>query len=237
MLSPAALPARCGSTPRSRALYATDLSIYRQVPIGVVIPKDEADVESPRSRLAARRGAPILSRGGGTSLAGQCCNVAVGHRFLEIHAPDSGARPGTEAAPGCSPASSLDRAARRRREHDLTFAPDPATHSHCTLGGNDRQQLLRRARAHGPARPSTISRSSISCLRRHAAHGCGATTKRSCEADHRSGGGRRGRDLCRPERASATPLRRPDPRSAIRRSRAASPATTSTSCCPKTAFT
>ena len=60
----------------SRALYATDASNYRQVPIGLVIPRDAADVESA---IAACRelGAPVLSRGGGTSLAGQCCNVAV----------------------------------------------------------------------------------------------------------------------------------------------------------------
>src|SRR5262249_6223609 len=60
----------------SRALYATDSSNYRQVPIGVVVPRDAADVAAV---LAAcrRHGAPVLPRGGGTSLAGQCCNVAV----------------------------------------------------------------------------------------------------------------------------------------------------------------
>src|SRR5689334_1195890 len=60
----------------SRALYATDGSNYRQVPIGVVVPKSTEDVE--RTVAVSRKfGAPILSRGGGTSLAGQCCNVAV----------------------------------------------------------------------------------------------------------------------------------------------------------------
>src|SRR3954453_23273785 len=60
----------------SRALYATDGSNYRQVPIGVVIPCDENDV---METLAACHdlGAPVLCRGGGTSLAGHCCNVAV----------------------------------------------------------------------------------------------------------------------------------------------------------------
>src|SRR5216110_166274 len=60
----------------SRALYATDGSSYRQVPIGVVIPHDVDDVITTIS-LAREHGAPILCRGGGTSLAGQCCNVAV----------------------------------------------------------------------------------------------------------------------------------------------------------------
>src|SRR5213082_175546 len=60
----------------SRALYATDSSNYRQVPIGVVIPRDIDDVISTVA-CCRKHGAPILSRGGGTSLAGQCCNVAV----------------------------------------------------------------------------------------------------------------------------------------------------------------
>src|SRR4051794_9649036 len=60
----------------SRALYATDASNYRQVPIGVVVPRDADDVVAA-VRVCHQHGAPILSRGGGTSLAGQCCNVAV----------------------------------------------------------------------------------------------------------------------------------------------------------------
>ena len=60
----------------SRALYATDASNYRQVPIGVVIPRTVEDVVETVA-AARRHGAPILSRGGGTSLCGQCCNVAV----------------------------------------------------------------------------------------------------------------------------------------------------------------
>src|SRR5687767_6580590 len=60
----------------SRALYSTDASNYRQVPIGVVVPKTVDDVLATVA-LARKFGAPILARGGGTSLAGQCCNVAV----------------------------------------------------------------------------------------------------------------------------------------------------------------
>src|SRR5256885_5712750 len=60
----------------SRALYATDASNYRQVPIGVIVPRTPEDVVEA---LAAARehGAPLTMRGGGTSLARQCCNVAV----------------------------------------------------------------------------------------------------------------------------------------------------------------
>src|SRR2546430_17414004 len=60
----------------TRALYATDASNYRQVPIGVVVPRTPADVVE--AVAAAREiGAPLTMRGGGTSLAGQCCNVAL----------------------------------------------------------------------------------------------------------------------------------------------------------------
>src|SRR5689334_9932934 len=62
--------------PGSRALYATDASNYRQMPIGVVIPRSIDDVVRTVA-IARGHGAPILSRGGGTSLCGQCCNVAV----------------------------------------------------------------------------------------------------------------------------------------------------------------
>src|ERR1051325_11497638 len=60
----------------SRALYSTDGSNYRQVPIGVVLPRDEGDVVHA-IQICREFGAPVLARGGGTSLAGQCCNVAV----------------------------------------------------------------------------------------------------------------------------------------------------------------
>src|SRR5579883_122077 len=60
----------------TRALYATDASNYRQPPIGVVLPRDADDVIAA-VEVCRRFGAPLLPRGGGTSLAGQCCNVAV----------------------------------------------------------------------------------------------------------------------------------------------------------------
>src|SRR5205814_503399 len=60
----------------SRALYATDASNYRQVPIGVIVPRTVEDVVEAVA-AAREHGAPIVARGGGTSLAGQCCNVAL----------------------------------------------------------------------------------------------------------------------------------------------------------------
>jgi FAD/FMN-containing dehydrogenase len=117
----------------SRALYATGGSNYRQVPIGVVVPLDIADVE--RAVAVCRAfGAPIFGRGGGTSLAGQCCNVAVVldfskymNRVLEIDLTRRLAR--------VQPGTILDTLRDQAEAHGLTFGPDPATHSHCTLGG------------------------------------------------------------------------------------------------------
>ena len=116
-----------------RALYATDGSNYREVPIGVVIPRDVEDVT--QTILTAKRyGAPVLARGGGTSLAGQCCNVAVvldmSKYFNQLIAIDPQKRLAT-ARPGIV----LDRLREAARKHGLTFGPDPATHNHCTIGG------------------------------------------------------------------------------------------------------
>lgn len=117
----------------SRALYATDLSIYRQPPIGVVIPRTIDDVIITVNECR-QRGIPILSRGCGTSLAGQTCNVAVVidfskylNRLVDVDPDGKSAR----VEPGII-RDDLDHAAR---SHKLTFAPDPATHQYCTIGG------------------------------------------------------------------------------------------------------
>jgi FAD/FMN-containing dehydrogenase/Fe-S oxidoreductase len=117
----------------SRALYATDGSNYRQVPIGVVVPRSRADVEQTVA-ACSRFGAPLLSRGGGTSLAGQCCNVAVVldwskylHHVLELNPEERYAR--------VEPGTICDTLRRAAEAHTLTWGPDPATHDHCTFGG------------------------------------------------------------------------------------------------------
>ncbi len=117
----------------SRSLYATDASNYRQVPIGVVLPLDTDDVIRT-VEVARQFGAPLLSRGGGTSLVGQCCNVAVimdmskyMNHVLSIDAEKKVGR----VQPGCI----LDDLRNAANQFGLTFGPDPATHNHCTLGG------------------------------------------------------------------------------------------------------
>jgi FAD/FMN-containing dehydrogenase/Fe-S oxidoreductase len=117
----------------TRALYATDGSNYRQVPIGVVLPRDAEDVIATIS-LAREYGAPILCRGGGTSLAGQCCNVAVVLDFTKYMDEILEIDP-TRRIARVQPGVVLDRLRDAAEKHHLTFAPDPATHDRCTLGG------------------------------------------------------------------------------------------------------
>jgi FAD/FMN-containing dehydrogenase len=117
----------------SRALYATDASNYRQLPIGVVAPRD-ADDGIRAVEVCRAHDVPIVSRGGGTSLAGQTCNVAVvldhskyNNDLLELDAGNGWAR--------VRPGIVLDELRNAAERHHLTFGPDPATHDHCTLGG------------------------------------------------------------------------------------------------------
>ncbi|MGI8523879.1 MAG: FAD-binding and (Fe-S)-binding domain-containing protein [Nocardioides sp.] len=117
----------------SRATYATDASNFRQVPIGVVVPRTiEAVIETVA--VCHRHGLPIVSRGGGTSLAGQCTNEAVVidfskycNRLLSVDVD----RKLCVVEPGIV----LDDLNRQLAETGLRYGPEPATHPNCTLGG------------------------------------------------------------------------------------------------------
>ena len=117
----------------SRALYANDGSSYRQLPIGVVIPRTTDDVIAA-VELCRNRRAPIFGRGCGTGLAGQSVNNAVlidFSKYLNEIVEIDWERHAARVQPGVV----LDRLRDAAEERDLTFGPDPATHSRCTLGG------------------------------------------------------------------------------------------------------
>jgi FAD/FMN-containing dehydrogenase/Fe-S oxidoreductase len=117
----------------SQAAYSTDASNYRQVPIGVVVPRTvEAGAEAVG--VCRLHSVPVVSRGGGTSLAGQSCNAAVVidwskhcHAVVSVD-PD---------ARTCvvEPGIVLDELNAELARHGLMFGPRPATHDHCTVGG------------------------------------------------------------------------------------------------------
>jgi FAD/FMN-containing dehydrogenase/Fe-S oxidoreductase len=117
----------------SRALYATDGSNYRQVPIGVVIPRSIEDVVATVA-VCRKHDVPILSRGGGTSLTGGCCNVAVVMDFSKYLNRVLWIDPDRRLA-RVQPGVVLDHLRFETEKFGLTFAPDPSTHQYCTLGG------------------------------------------------------------------------------------------------------
>ncbi|MGA7621811.1 FAD-binding and (Fe-S)-binding domain-containing protein [Candidatus Binatus sp.] len=117
----------------TRAAYATDASNYRQVPVGVVIPRHEGDVIAALS-IARENSMPILARGAATSLAGQACNAALVLDFSKYMNRVIAIEPGARVArvePGVIQ-SHLNAALA---PHGLFFAPDPSTKDRCTVGG------------------------------------------------------------------------------------------------------
>lgn len=117
----------------NKALYSRDASNYRQVPIGVVRPKNEEDITAVLE-ICRKFGAPVLSRGGGTSLAGQCCNWAVvmdmSRHYKNITFFDF-----ENSTITVQPGIVLDEVREKTKEKGLMFGPDPATHNHNTIGG------------------------------------------------------------------------------------------------------
>ena len=117
----------------TRAMYANDFSIYRAVPIGVVIPKGPEDVISGVA-VCREHGAPVLARGTGTAPGGQTTNVAVVfdyskyyNQILELDPERMRAR--------VQPGVICDQLRNAAEEYHLTYGPDPATHEYCTFGG------------------------------------------------------------------------------------------------------
>lgn len=129
----AQLEGECDFSDAGIALYTSDASNYRQIPIGVVYPKSTEDIALV-SRVCQQQQLPVLMRGGGTSQNGQCVNEAVVldcskylDQVLEIDTENRTAL--------IQPGIVCDALKASAELHGLTFGPDPATHSRCTLGG------------------------------------------------------------------------------------------------------
>ncbi len=117
----------------TRAAYASEASNYRQVPIGVVVPRSVDDVVEIM-RVCHEWDVPVLTRGAGTSMCGQSVNAAVlidtSKNLTAIEVLDVSNQVAT-VQPGVICDQLKDAAALE----GLTFGPDPATHSRCTIGG------------------------------------------------------------------------------------------------------
>ncbi|WP_129840888.1 FAD-binding and (Fe-S)-binding domain-containing protein [Streptomyces sp. RFCAC02] len=120
-------------SPAGRALTTMDASNHRRVPLGVVAPRDAADVAAALA-VCRERGVPVVPRGGGTSIAGQATGTGVVLDFTRhmnaVVAVDAEA--GTAVV---QPGAVCDALRAAAAPHGLTFGPDPSTHSRCTLGG------------------------------------------------------------------------------------------------------
>ena len=119
--------------PYSKALYSTDASLYQIEPIGVVVPKHKQDVIRT-IQIAAERQIPILPRGGGTSLAGQCVGKAIVldmskymNKLITFDVDEHWAR--------VEPGIILDELNHHLKPHGLMYAPDVATSSRANVGG------------------------------------------------------------------------------------------------------
>lgn len=129
----AELPGRVRTDLTARSAYSADASIYRQIPLAVVEPRDTADA-ALAVHLAGEYGVPVTARGGGTSVAGNALGEGVVldysrhcDRVIDIDPRAQTAR----AQPGVV----LDDLQAAAGKYGLTFGPDPSTHSRCTLGG------------------------------------------------------------------------------------------------------
>jgi FAD/FMN-containing dehydrogenase/Fe-S oxidoreductase len=119
--------------PGSRATYSTDASNYRQVPIGVVVPRTPS-AGADAIGVCRRHDVPVLSRGGGTSLAGQCCNAAVvidwSKYCTRIGSVDTDA-----GIAVVEPGIKLDVLNDHLKSANWMVGPKPSTHVSCAIGG------------------------------------------------------------------------------------------------------
>ena len=117
----------------SRGRYATDASIYQQLPVGVFVPKTQRDV-AIALQIARELGAPLLPRGGGTSQCGQTTGTALVIDFskhlrrvlsLDVEALRAEVEPGLV----------LDHLNAELKKHGLWYPVDVSTGAQATLGG------------------------------------------------------------------------------------------------------
>ncbi|MHC4716646.1 MAG: FAD-binding and (Fe-S)-binding domain-containing protein, partial [Planctomycetota bacterium] len=116
-----------------RALYSTDASIYQIMPLGVVFPRSEDDVEATIGHCLSH-GIPVLPRGGGSSLAGQTVGEAIVLDFTR-HMDGPVLLSAEQRRVTCGPGTSLARLNRQIAGSGLMYGPDPASADRATVGG------------------------------------------------------------------------------------------------------
>jgi len=117
----------------SRGRYSTDASIYQLMPVGIVIPASEDDVQIAL-QIAAEEGVPLLPRGSGTSQNGQAIGEALlidSTKYLnQVVEFDKAAR-----TVCVQPGIVLDQLNQYLKPHGLFYPVDVSTANRATLGG------------------------------------------------------------------------------------------------------
>lgn len=116
-----------------KKLYATDASVYRKLPMGVVLPKTVEDLQKI-VKFAAKHSIGLIPRAGGTSLAGQCVGEGLMvdiSKYLNSVIEFSEAKQSVTVEPGII----RDDLNRYLEPFALFFGPNTSTSNRCTLGG------------------------------------------------------------------------------------------------------
>ena len=113
--------------------YATDASVYREIPYGVAYPETIDDVQE-LMRQAREKGIDLIPRAGGTSLAGQVVGSGIvvdiskhWNKILEINAEERWAR--------VQPGVVRDELNIALKPYGLFFSPETSTSNRCCMGG------------------------------------------------------------------------------------------------------
>ena len=119
--------------PADRGRYATDASIYQQMPVGVLVPTDATDVRLAID-ICRDMGVPIVPRGGGTSQCGQTvgAGLVIDHskhmrRVIDVNP--------AERTATVEPGLVLDHLNAQLKLHGLWYPVDVSTSAQATLGG------------------------------------------------------------------------------------------------------
>ncbi|MCB0568907.1 MAG: FAD-binding protein [Phaeodactylibacter sp.] len=116
-----------------RRLYATDGSIYRELPLAVAYPKDAGDIKKLLA-FAREHGSSLIPRTAGTSLGGQCVGSGIVvdvskhmNRILEVNAEEGWVR--------LQPGVIRDELNAHLKGYGLFFGPNTSTASRAMIGG------------------------------------------------------------------------------------------------------
>ncbi len=116
-----------------RVLYATDASVYRQLPLAVAYPADVSDLKK-LIHFARINKTSLIPRTAGTSLAGQCVGTGIVvdvskffTKIIEVNVEERWVR--------VQPGVIRDELNNFLRPHGLFFGPNTATANRCMIGG------------------------------------------------------------------------------------------------------